>query len=267
MKIILTTSFLPYSFLCSDPFALFLSLSSVILAFAFMIGSASSKYFEGVLFILARRPYGIGDKISVSNNEEVASLHGALPWVVENVTLFETVVCFLPTNERASLSNGALANSRIINWARSPMAQFHVFLNFPLDTPYEKIEIFKTAIEEYMKARPREWRALNGFRANRVVANENYIEWLIVIQHREAWQEVGQVLDSKANLNSYCQEVARQLKMEYQAPRLPVELQYAPSPLEQPLANETESSRSLDRDALTQEFQSIARNKHNIRVC
>jgi hypothetical protein len=29
-----------------DPLALFLSLSSIILAFAFMIGSASSKYFE-----------------------------------------------------------------------------------------------------------------------------------------------------------------------------------------------------------------------------
>ena len=29
-----------------DPLALFLSISGVILAFAFMIGSASSKYFE-----------------------------------------------------------------------------------------------------------------------------------------------------------------------------------------------------------------------------
>jgi hypothetical protein len=29
-----------------DPFALFVSLSSIVLAFAFMIGSASSKYFE-----------------------------------------------------------------------------------------------------------------------------------------------------------------------------------------------------------------------------
>jgi small-conductance mechanosensitive channel len=43
-----------------DPFSLFLSLSSVVLAFAFAIGSASSKYFEGLLFILVRRPYGIG---------------------------------------------------------------------------------------------------------------------------------------------------------------------------------------------------------------
>ena len=29
-----------------DPLALFLSISGVILAFAFMIGAASSKYFE-----------------------------------------------------------------------------------------------------------------------------------------------------------------------------------------------------------------------------
>lgn len=43
-----------------DPFSLFLSLSSIVLAFAFAIGSASAKYFEGLLFILVRRPYGIG---------------------------------------------------------------------------------------------------------------------------------------------------------------------------------------------------------------
>jgi len=39
-----------------SPFQIFLSLSSVILAFAFMIGSASSKYFEGLLFILVQKP-------------------------------------------------------------------------------------------------------------------------------------------------------------------------------------------------------------------
>ena len=48
-----------------SPMALFLSISGVILAFAFMIGSASSKYFEGLLFIILRRPYAIGDGIHV----------------------------------------------------------------------------------------------------------------------------------------------------------------------------------------------------------
>lgn len=44
-----------------DPLALFLSLSSIILAFAFMISSASAKYFEGLLFILVQRPFSIGE--------------------------------------------------------------------------------------------------------------------------------------------------------------------------------------------------------------
>jgi small-conductance mechanosensitive channel len=39
-----------------NPLALFTSLSTLILGFAFMIGTASSKFFEGCLFILVRRP-------------------------------------------------------------------------------------------------------------------------------------------------------------------------------------------------------------------
>jgi small-conductance mechanosensitive channel len=39
-----------------NPIALFLSFSSLFLAFAFMIKSASSNMFEGLLFILIRRP-------------------------------------------------------------------------------------------------------------------------------------------------------------------------------------------------------------------
>jgi small-conductance mechanosensitive channel len=64
-----------------DPLALFLSLSSVILAFAFMIGSASAKYFEGLLFILVRRPYGIGDRIHISNVETDTAFGGSSGWV------------------------------------------------------------------------------------------------------------------------------------------------------------------------------------------
>jgi hypothetical protein len=48
-----------------DPLALFLSLSSVLLALTFAIGGSSAKYFEGILFIVARQPYDIGDRISL----------------------------------------------------------------------------------------------------------------------------------------------------------------------------------------------------------
>lgn len=49
-----------------DPMALFLSISSIIVASAFMIANASSRWFEGMLFVLIRRPYSIGDRIHVS---------------------------------------------------------------------------------------------------------------------------------------------------------------------------------------------------------
>ena len=37
-----------------DPLVLFASISGFVLGFAFMVGSAASKYFEGLLFILVR---------------------------------------------------------------------------------------------------------------------------------------------------------------------------------------------------------------------
>jgi small-conductance mechanosensitive channel len=42
-----------------DPFTIFLSISSITLAVAFMVGSASAKMFEGWLFILVRRPVSV----------------------------------------------------------------------------------------------------------------------------------------------------------------------------------------------------------------
>lgn len=77
-----------------NPFNLFLSLSSIILAFAFMIGSAASKMCEGWLFILIRRPvrkgasssemelilslqYGIGDRIHVAGTDSDSSPDGS----------------------------------------------------------------------------------------------------------------------------------------------------------------------------------------------
>jgi small-conductance mechanosensitive channel len=78
-----------------SPMALFLSISGVILAFAFMIGAASSKYFEGLLFILVRRPYAIGDGIHVMGIESEGMYSGHPFWYVEDVTLFTTSVLYM----------------------------------------------------------------------------------------------------------------------------------------------------------------------------
>ncbi|CAJ1957658.1 unnamed protein product [Cylindrotheca closterium] len=207
-----------------DPMAMFLSLSSVLLAFAFVIGPAASKYFEGILFILLRRPYNIGDLICATNIQAEPGLMGNIGWFVQNVTLFETTITWLPTMETASVANGELASSRIVNWARSPNARFVINLYFPIETKYETLTLFRGALEEYMKARPREWLAFNALRVLGVYTEKGYILIELVVQHREAWQNPGAIYDSRGNLVSFCHEVQKLLGMQFKNPPLPVDI-------------------------------------------
>ena len=97
-------------------------------------------------------------------------------------------------------------------------------LKFAINTDYSKIEIFKLAVEQYLKDRPREWLAFTGFRATEVVEDKGFIGYKVIAQHRNAWQQAGSVIESKAQLTSYCSEIAKQLDMRYRSPPLPVDL-------------------------------------------
>ena len=97
-------------------------------------------------------------------------------------------------------------------------------MKFASDVPYDRVMLFKSVIESFVKDRPREWIALSGFRATRVEADLGYIEYVIVLQHVEKWQNIGPILNSKAEVASYCLEVQKKLGMRYEAPRLPVNL-------------------------------------------
>mmetsp|Transcript_17852 Transcript_17852/g.32268 ORF Transcript_17852/g.32268 Transcript_17852/m.32268 type:complete len:203 (-) Transcript_17852:106-714(-) len=152
------------------------------------------------------------------------SMHGSPTWFVENVDLFTTTIRFGTTNEVASVANGSLASSRIINGARSPRMLAFVFLKFGIDVPYQKVQLFKKTMEEFAKQRPRDWLAFCGFRATRVEQEQGFIEYLMVLQHREPWQNIVPMLDSKAEITSFALEVSKKMGMRYHAPALPVDL-------------------------------------------
>lgn len=169
-----------------DPLTVFLSFSSVILAFTFAIGTASSQYFTGVVFILARNPYDIGDRISINLITEAPLADGESTWYVDEVTLYHTTVRLGSTNEVATISNYSLSTCRIVNAARSTKAIVYVRLNFGVDVPYSKIEVFKETVESFVKARPREWLCCASIRATVVEANLGYVEYTISLQHRDS---------------------------------------------------------------------------------
>lgn len=64
-----------------------------------------------------------------------------------------------------------------------------------------------------------------AIRATLVQSDLGFVEYLIALQHRESWQNVGPILASKAELASFCLEVSKQLGMRYVAPPVPVHLE------------------------------------------
>lgn len=207
-----------------DPLALFLALSPVILAFTFMIGSSSAKFFEGILFILIRKPYEIGDRINISNPSSESSASGSPGWVVADISLYHTTVVYGTTNERATIPNGSLAGARVLNMARSPRAVLYVNVRFGVEVPSDKIGIFEEAVRKFIVARPREWLKLIGFRMAKFEADLGFQEYVIILQHRESWQNIGALLSSKAQVSAFCLELSKKMDMRYKSPTLPVDL-------------------------------------------
>mmetsp|Transcript_16619 Transcript_16619/g.27055 ORF Transcript_16619/g.27055 Transcript_16619/m.27055 type:complete len:131 (+) Transcript_16619:3186-3578(+) len=97
-------------------------------------------------------------------------------------------------------------------------------MKFGSDVSFQMIKVYQTAIENFVKSRPREWTQLNGFRATRVEMELNFVEYVIVATHREMWQNVGPILQSKADLDSFSLEVSKKLNLRYQNPPKPVHL-------------------------------------------
>lgn len=207
-----------------DPVALFGVMTSFILGFSFMISGASSDYFRGLLFITLQRPYDIGDRVNVSAGNSESSGTGASGWIVKDINLYHTTFIFGTTNEYATISNGALSNARIINAARSPLACLNFVMKFGLGVPSETIQIFKEELMAYVKALPREWLSFNAFRMICIEADKGFVQYKIVCQHRESWQQIGALLNSLAALQAFAFLRSQELNMAYKAPMMPIEL-------------------------------------------
>jgi hypothetical protein len=100
----------------------------------------------------------------------------------------------------------------------------YILLKFHIDVPYEKLEIFHTAIEKYFRSRPREWLSLVRFCATSVEADRGYIEYIVVGQHREGWTSWSALRLSQAHLATFSLELSKKLDIRFKQPALPVDL-------------------------------------------
>jgi hypothetical protein len=106
----------------------------------------------------------------------------------------------------------------------SPQAYLYITLKFPVDVHYDKVLLFHSAIEQFLKNRPREWLSFLDFRALQVDASKGFIEYMVAVQHRHSWYDWGTIMLSKSHLIHFSMELSKKLDIWYKTPPLPVNL-------------------------------------------
>lgn len=87
-----------------NPWALLVSISTLLFSTAFAIGPSLSRIIEGVLMIVARRPYDLGDRILICSAETPVNPEPPFSWFVEDLNLINTTLRYANTNEVATVS-------------------------------------------------------------------------------------------------------------------------------------------------------------------
>jgi len=205
---------------------LVIGISGLLVSSAFMIGAAASKYLEGILLILVRRPYDIGDRVCFlepnAGTDDFGPSSGG--WIVEKVDLYTTTVRLGTTREYATFTNGSLSNSRILNLRRSEKPNVYMYLKFTMDATQEQLDEFRRKIIEFIKDRPREWIKVVSLRCTHVEIELQYLKYVLIVQHRESWQSFSTIQVSKGDIYIYALYLQKELCMEYTAPKMPVQL-------------------------------------------
>lgn len=201
-----------------NPWALLVSLSTLVVSMSFAVGAATSKFIEGVLLIVARRPYEIGDRIMIVGSENTTASDWGLTWFVEDVNLYNTTLRYSSTNEVATITNGSIAASRIINCARSSNALVTLTLKYTLKMTDEEASALEDALNQYVKNLPRNWVGVIGFRSDELDPDFEYIQYTMRIQHRKTWQDANEIVKDKAKLLKFMYETASKLGIVYSTP-------------------------------------------------
>ncbi|CAB9509301.1 expressed unknown protein [Seminavis robusta] len=189
------------------------SFSTILLSFTFAFSSSTARAVEGIMLIAVRRPFDIGDRITISNAQ------GACPgpadaWFVEDIDLTTTTLRRGLTNEVATINNSSLTNCRIVNYARSSKACITVIVHFQIETQPTQIERFRRRVKKYLKNRPSVWEALLCFRNCDLSKTEGFISYILIARHTKPWQDPS-VLMNKAKLENQVDKISSELGIGY----------------------------------------------------
>ena len=197
---------------------LLVSFSTVLLSLAFALGPSCAKTIEGILAIAVRRPFDLGDRISLATGLANSTPPSSDTWIVEDINLMTTTLRFAATNELSTINNSTLSTARIVNCARSDKAIVRFRMIFRVDASLDHLADFKKQLEEYLRDRPRVWAGLLQFANDGIDSTDGFITYMIGVQNVEAWQELGKIVAHRGELQREALQIAKELKIDYQTP-------------------------------------------------
>ncbi|KAL7500365.1 hypothetical protein ACHAWT_008467, partial [Skeletonema menzelii] len=203
-----------------DPWTLLVSMSTILVSFAFAFGPSVAQIIEGCIMIAVRRPFDLGDRISIGDSSDKPQDGDPgynATWFVEDCNLFTTTLRLSKSNEIATVKNGSIADKKIINHNRSEKAVVNVVLSLKSTVTQEVLTIVKSAIEQHIADSPRIWVQLINFRIIDVDPCMEVTKIGITVQHQRYWQELLAVLTARGDLIKFCTEVLIRLNVHYES--------------------------------------------------
>lgn len=129
-------------------------ISSTFLSFAVILGWLPYETFAGILFVLAARPYDIGDRIVVTDPGKGDA--NCEQYAVSEIGLLSTRVVSLSGKEHI-LQNFITRRLGVINLHRSRAPSVNVQVQLPVRTAASQITEVISTVEMYVAATPQDW--------------------------------------------------------------------------------------------------------------
>jgi hypothetical protein len=140
-------------------------------------------------------------------------------WFVEDLNLYSTTLRYGQSNEVATVSNGTISGSRIVNCNRSPNAVvvFDILLHISLIED-EKAQTYVSAVEQFVQEHPRIWECVVFFRYEKFDADNEQVFTRMAVRHRNSWQDAGRILRDKGELSKFIYELGRSMSVNFESP-------------------------------------------------
>lgn len=212
-----------------NPWPLLVSFSTLMVSFAFSFGPSCAKYIEGIIMIAVRRPYNIGDRITIIAGESIVQPTSCETWLVEDISLSTTTLRFSATNEISTLNNASIANARIVNGARSEKAIVTIRIMFEHTSTQDQLSRFRIRVENYLIDRPEIWAGLVHFRNDAVSNDASTAEYLLRAQHQRPWQDAMPIMVHRGELEQYMTDVAMDIGIAWRSTHKRVRIMEVPT--------------------------------------